>query len=138
MKRTILMALIAFLLPFNVLADTSQAEQAAVAAAESWLAMVDEGAYGASWQNSAELFKGAVGLEQWELTLQGVRGPLGEVIERSVDSKDYTTTVPGAPDGEYVIIKFAVSFTNKASGIETVTSMRDPDGQWRVAGYFIR
>jgi hypothetical protein len=29
-------------------------------------------------------------------------------------------------------------FENKAAAVETVTPMADPDGAWRVSGYFIR
>ena len=50
----------------------------------------------------------------------------------------YTTNLPGAPDGEYVVIQYKTSFQNKASAIETVTPMRDPDGVYRVSGYYIR
>lgn len=53
-------------------------------------------------------------------------------------SARYRTSVPGAPDGEYVVVQFKTSFDKKAKAIETVTPMKDPDGQWRVAGYFIK
>jgi len=46
--------------------------------------------------------------------------------------------MPGAPDGKYVIIQYDTVFENKASAVETVTPMVDPDGSWRVSGYFIR
>ena len=55
-----------------------------------------------------------------------------------MQSTQYTTTAPGAPDGEYVIIQFESAFEHKASAIETVTPMRDKDGQWRVSGYFLK
>jgi len=29
-------------------------------------------------------------------------------------------------------------FANKKAAVETVTPMKDTDGQWRVSGYFIR
>lgn len=48
------------------------------------------------------------------------------------------TQLPGAPDGEYAVIQFETSFANKKSAIETVTPMKDPDGKWRVSGYFIK
>jgi hypothetical protein len=35
-------------------------EDAAQAAAESWLKLVDDGNYAASWEQAAKLFKGAV------------------------------------------------------------------------------
>jgi len=48
------------------------------------------------------------------------------------------TSLPGAPDGDYVVIQFQTSFANKASAVETITPMRDRDGAYRVSGYFIR
>jgi len=46
--------------------------------------------------------------------------------------------MPGAPDGKYVAIQYEAVFEEKASGVETITPMLDPDGVWRVSGYFIR
>jgi len=46
--------------------------------------------------------------------------------------------VPGAPDGEYVVIRFSTSFEKKQSAIESITPMLDSDGVWRVSGYFIK
>ena len=46
--------------------------------------------------------------------------------------------LPGAPDGEYVVIQYESSFEHKQSAIETVTPMLDTDGKWRVSGYFIK
>ena len=48
------------------------------------------------------------------------------------------TELPGAPDGEYVVFQFDTQFERKRAAVETVTPMRDPDGSWRVSGYFIR
>ena len=70
--------------------------------------------------------------------MQAVRTPLGSLISRQVKTQTYKTELPGAPDGEYVVIQFDTSFENKRSAIETVTPMRDKDGAWRVSGYFIR
>ena len=66
------------------------------------------------------------------------RTPLGSVISRTLKSQQYLTTLPGAPDGEYVVIQFDTSFTNKASALETITPMLDKDGAWRVSGYYIK
>ena len=41
-------------------------------------------------------------------------------------------------DGKYVVIQYDTVFEHKASAVETVTPMPDPDGVWRVSGYFIR
>jgi hypothetical protein len=119
-------------------AGQADAEQAAQAAALSWLQLVDEGNYTESWQEASEHFKKAVTKEQWEQQIQAVRGPLGKTVSRTVKSKQYTTTLPGAPDGEYVVIQFDSSFTNKKTAVETITPMLDKDGLWRVSGYYIK
>jgi hypothetical protein len=126
-----------------LLAGTSWAanagkEKAAVNAAQKWLAIVDSGNYSASWQETAGYFRSAVNQEQWEQMLQSVRTPLGRVISRKLKNKSYETSLPGAPDGQYVVIQFETSFQNKKSAMETVTPMLDKDGQWRVSGYYIK
>jgi hypothetical protein len=70
--------------------------------------------------------------------LKATRAPLGKVISRKVKSAVYKTSLPGAPDGKYVVIQYESSFEHKASAIETVTPMLGDDGQWRVSGYYIR
>jgi hypothetical protein len=67
-----------------------------------------------------------------------VRSPLGKLVSRKVKSREYVEKVPGGPDGKYVVIQFDTVFQNKATAVETVTPMLDPDGAWRVSGYFIR
>jgi len=119
-------------------AGVPEKEKAAVSAAEKWLALVDEGNYGQSWKEAAESFRNVVTPEQWEQAAQAARKPLGRLVSRTVKSTDYRTSLPGAPDGEYVVIQFSASFANKAAAIETVTPMLDKDGQWRVSGYYIK
>ena len=113
-------------------------EDAAQAAAASWLELVDEGQYGESWEQAARLFKRAVTVDQWKQALAGVRGPLGKRVSRKIKSRQYMEKVPGGPDGKYVVLQFETVFEEKASAIETVTPMVDPDGIWRVSGYYIK
>jgi hypothetical protein len=113
-------------------------EKAAVAAAEKWLSLIDGDKYGESWKEAAEFFRNAVKQGQWEQSMQSMRKPLGKLVSRQVKSKTYSTSLPGAPDGEYVVIQFETSFEKKKSAVETVTPMMQKDGQWRVSGYFIK
>lgn len=113
-------------------------EKAAVATAESWVALVDAGKYGGSWKEAAEYFRNAVKQEQWEQAAQAARQPLGKLVSRKVKTTAYRTALPGAPDGEYVVIEFETVFEHKKTAIETVTPMMDKDGKWRVSGYFIK
>ncbi len=132
------LVLISMILASVAYGADSRQEEIALAAAQNWLTMVDNGEYAKSWKEAAEYFKGAISQDQWVNKLQGVRKPLGKLNSRTVESKTYRTSLPGAPDGEYVVIQFTTSFANKKSAIETVTPMKDQDGKWRVAGYFIK
>jgi hypothetical protein len=133
--------LVAFALALSVItaaAKDSEKEKAAVSAAEKWLRMVDEGKYSDSWQEAAGYLRNAINQEQWNRSLQAVRKPLGKVVSRQMKSATYKTSLPGAPDGEYVVIQFDTSFENKKAAIETVTPMMGQDGKWRVSGYYIK
>ena len=137
-----LAAIAAVLLPAALLAadpaKTGDAEKAAESSARSWLALVDGGKYGESWDAAAALFKGATSRAQWEAALEKVRRPLGKVVSRKLRGAQYATELPNAPKGEYVVIQYDTAFENKAGAVETITPMKDKDGSWRVSGYFIR
>jgi uncharacterized protein DUF4019 len=111
---------------------------AATQAARTWLALVDEQKYADSWGAAATVFKSAVTEATWSRAVTGVRDPLGKLVSRQLESAVFKTTLPGAPDGEYVVIRFDTTFQNKAGAIETVTPKREADGTWRVSGYFIK
>jgi hypothetical protein len=113
-------------------------EQLAQQSAESWLALVDSGMYGESWEQASQFFKAAVTKEQWQTALRASRDPLGKVISRNLKSAVFRKTLPGAPDGEYVVIQYDSSFEHKQSAVETITPMLDKDGKWRVSGYYIK
>jgi ribosomal protein S17E len=49
-----------------------------------------------------------------------------------------SSSLPGAPDGKYVVMSFKTSFEHKKSAVETVTFMLDKNGKWSAAGYFIK
>jgi hypothetical protein len=119
-------------------AIAGEAEKDALKATEEWLILIDTNEYGLSWDSAAVLFKNAITKEQWEKAIRPIRSAMGDLISRKVKSAKYTDSLPGAPDGEYVVIQFSTRFTNKNSAIETVTPMKDPDGKWRVSGYYIK
>jgi len=114
------------------------AEELAVNAAQAWLSLIDEAEFAKSWDAMASLMKKAVTKQQWESSMHAFRVPLGKVLSRKVKSKQSATSLPGAPDGQYVVIQYETAFENKKEAVETVTPMLDKDGKWRVSGYYIR
>lgn len=113
-------------------------EQIAQQSAEAWLARLNSGDYAESWQQASSTFKAHVTKDQWQKMISATLAPLGPNTSRKLKSARYTTTLPGAPDGEYVVIQYDSSFEHKQSAIETITPMLDKDGLWRVSGYYIK
>ena len=107
-------------------------------AAEGWLKDVDNDNFEATWNNASGLFKKMVPKKQWISKLSNVRKVFGKVKDRKIIGTKYSTTLPGAPDGEYITIFYETNFENKKGAIETITPMLDNDSQWRVAGYYIK
>ena len=147
-RRFIVACLIGFFVFVGVAFAAETPEDAAQAAAESWLKLVDGGDYSASWDQAAKAFKGAVKQPDWGQMAGGARTPLGKLVSRKLKSREYTEKAPTTRviggkvytwgDGKYVIIQYDAVFANKASAVETVIPMADPDGVWRVSGYSIR
>ena len=139
MKREMVgVAVVSVLATGIACAENEKAEEAAVAAAEAWLKLVDEGKYTDSRQETAACFEHAVDKEQWGRSLQAVRRPFGKLVSKEIKSQSHKTALPGAPDGQYVAIQFETSFENKKSAIETVTPMMDQDGNWRLSACYIK
>lgn len=110
----------------------------AIISSNEWLKNVDSSNYEASWETSSDLFKKSITKDNWVKTLTGLRPSLGNVISREIQTNKYETSLPGAPDGEYVVIVYRTKFLNKENSYETVTPMKDNDGEWRVSGYYIK
>lgn len=139
--RTLLVALalvLTWMGPAIAQESTGPQEQAAIAAAEKFLALVDAGDYAQSWNEASSLFRSQVPQAEWVAKISRLRPVFGKVLRRSVKSTRFLTSPPGAPDGQYVLILYQTTFVNKQAAIETVTPSLDKDGTWRVSGYFIK
>ena len=136
-KKLASIVFLTLLLCSSAIAQTKP-EQLAQHTSDAWLAIIDSGKYADSWDEASQFFKGAITKTKWEAALHGVRDPLGKVVSRKFKSANYAKTLPGAPEGEYVVIQYETSFEHKPSATETVTPMLDKDGKWRVSGYYIK
>ncbi|MGI9323857.1 MAG: DUF4019 domain-containing protein [Pseudomonadales bacterium] len=136
-KRSQMAVTLLIVLSSSATVLAGEREEAAEVAALAWLSDVDAGQYERSWGNAARLFKQQIDAAQWAHAVGGARLPLGMVISRKILSATYAQSLPGAPDGDYVVIQFQTEFEHKTSAVETVTPMLDAD-VWRVSGYYVR
>jgi len=116
----------------------SNTNNVAVEPAQAWLSEIDTGSYAQSWTEAAAFFQLAITSEKWVEALQQVRKPLGLLVSRRLKSAQEMSSLPGAPDGRYIVMQFDTSYANKKSAVETVTFMLEPDGKWKAAGYYIK
>ena len=125
-----------------LMARAAEAEQVKaaepVAAVKQWLALTDSGKYAESWEAAAAYFRGAVSKEQWAQSMTAVRAPLGALRSRTLLSQHQAASLPGAPDGDYTVLRYDTSFEKKQSAVETVTTVHEPDGTSKVVGYYIK
>ena len=75
-----------------------------VATANAWLEQLDTKNWNESWEGTGKLFQSNLTQEQWVKTAQAVREPLGAVLSRHILGVTKTTSLPGAPDGEYGVL----------------------------------
>jgi hypothetical protein len=118
-------------------ADDEAVAQARVAA-KAWLAQLHDHEYDQAWEAAGELLKAAVSQEEWSKKWSVTLGPLGRVASSAVRSSEYSTTMPGAPDGEYVVVQFDTTFENKQTALENLVMKKQSGGSWRVEGYRIK
>ncbi len=110
----------------------------AVMASEDFLLLVDTSQYAQSWDATSNFFKSQVPKEIWVKQLSSLSPAFGKVTNRQIVKAQQMTQLPGAPDGQYVVLQYDTTFENKRKAIETITPMLDKDGKWRVTGYYIK
>lgn len=139
MKRLLVALLLVIAVAGPALAGTiAGQDRPVVTLARTWLEAIDAGRYAQSWRDASAMFRGAVSEAQWAKSLRAVRKPLGAVRSRTATTAVRRTSLPGAPDGHYMVMTFATSFADKRAATETVTFVKEADGVWRAAGYSIK
>jgi Protein of unknown function (DUF4019) len=128
--------LLVLLVVFRMAAADTDA--AAVRAAKKWLAVVDAGRYGESWDQASSAFREAITKEKWVEAVTSVRTQVGKFESRMLAVTQPMNDPPNAPPGHYIIIEYTSNFANKNAATETVVMALDHDKRWRTSGYFVK
>jgi hypothetical protein len=113
-------------------------QEAGRTAADEWLVLVDAQKYVESWQKLDPAFAKKVGKKKWTSSMTEIRERAGKLTSRKFNSAEYSKELPGAPEGEYVIVEFDCTFEKKKTATERVTLILGRDLYWRVAGYAVK
>lgn len=133
-----LLCLGAFSVPC-ILLGTDEKEAQATEVAVNWVKFIDDGRYDVAYSEMAPIVKESVSLQDWMLGLAEVRKPLGKVVERTLKSAFFTTELPGAPSGEYVVVQFRTKFEGREDRVlETITPMLVEGVGWKVSGFYLK
>lgn len=106
-------------------------------AAMKWLALIDAGHYGKSWDRAAKPLQTSVTKAGWIVGMNKARRFYGKVLSRKFKDTIYATNPPGFAPGEYEILHFEVKLANKGQATEIVSMELQSNGKWAVAGYHI-
>jgi len=117
---------------------SEQGTKPAVQAAESWLNLIDAEKYPQAYTGFSSFFKERMTEEKWTKQVQSARSIFGKFQSRKIKDTTPTTSLPGAPDGNYVVVQYDTTFEKKKNAVETVTVILDKDGKWGVVGYYIK
>lgn len=113
-----------------------RAVESAKEEARAWFQLLDADKYVATWETASPLFKSGISAEQWAARLKGVHGPLGSMKERTLVAARYTTTLPRAPKGEYVVAQYRAAYPGREV-VETITLKKGPEG-WKMAKFLVK
>jgi DNA-binding CsgD family transcriptional regulator len=107
---------------------TPASEQAAIVAAQQFLALADRDDWAASWEATHKSFQLLNTAQSWAETSKKVRSEAGTIQSRELTTVDFR---PAPPNG-YWVITFKAKYSKQGDVIETV-QLASENGGWRVA-----
>jgi hypothetical protein len=112
-------------------------ELAAERQALGFLSYLDQGRYADSYAYTGMLIRAQLDRDAFSTQIEKTRAGTGALQSRELIDAGYTTAVPGAPEGQYVVLHYHASFANRQDAVETLT-LALAKGYWRVVGYYIK
>jgi len=112
-------------------------ELAAQRQALGFLGYLDQGRFADSYAYTGMVIRAQLDRDAFSTQIQKTRVGTGALQTRELIDAGYTTTVSGAPEGQYVVLHYHASFANRQDAVETLW-LSLAKGYWRVVGYNIK
>lgn len=110
------------------------AERRAKSAAQSWLSLVDYGAFGESWDEAALLLQKQIERAEWIEKTERLRDSVKTLSSRFLTQTQYRDSLRQPPvDGPFVLFKYRS--TIEPGRVEELLLTVRQDTIWKVAGY---
>ncbi len=128
--KTIVSAVVTASLLFSATAMAQDTKDTAAArtAAESWLKLVDNGDTGAAWRASSANVRKDTNQFFWGSIINVSRATLGDLKSRKLKGSS------DKGNGQ-LAFEYDSKFKSDSKVTETVTTVHEKDGSWRVSGY---
>ena len=115
-------------------AGTQQEQAALRQAAERILGQLDREEWQSSWSDAASTLKDVADLDAFTTGVKATRVAFGQPTSRRLKGFNFTTSIDGAPPGDYGIAFFSTTFS-RADDVDEHVVLRREEGSWRLAGY---
>jgi Protein of unknown function (DUF4019) len=112
-------------------------ELAAQRQALGFVGYLDQGRFADSYAYTGMLIRAQLDRDAFSTQIQKTRVGTGALQSRELIDAGYTTTVSGAPEGQYVVLHYHANFANRQDAVETLW-LSLAKGYWRVVGYNIK
>ncbi len=103
----------------------------------AWLTLMDQGVYGATWDEAGSLLKDVIVRRQWVSAMTDLRRPLGYSSMRKITKQRTLDGLPYGTKGYFMEIIYSTTFWGKGGATERVIMMYDAYSNWRVISYSI-
>lgn len=105
---------------------------------EDWLALIDQGNYGASWDAASKKFQLTIPRAEWIKVVDSWRKPLGGLVSRQIADIKVAENPPNMPSGAYLVYVYQTAFRNKASVTELAIIFQTDAGDWKILSYHLK
>lgn len=148
MKTVLLRKLMAFgilivcMLPHVYATETNNILEQVEGSARVWLALIDNEKYPDGWQQASPLLQKKTSQQEWVKMVVELRKPRRTPNARYIATANSAKSLSGFPDGDYVILQFYTTFSEKELALEAITLVKSNDTNdseiWKVAEYSMR
>lgn len=117
-------------------ADVQEAK--AQARSLHWLQLLGKGEYLAAYELCAPVLQKATTPAEWQKLMADLAAKTGPSKGRKLLHSRPAKDLPGAPKGDYYLLVYEPGFSKLPKLLEQVAMLKGGDGQWRVAGYYLK
>lgn len=114
---------------------SAQAQTAYERAALKWLALVDANKMQKSWESTDSRLQNSISRQDWLAAMQQIKSLTGHFKKRQLIAIE-NRRIAGSTTNIKILI-YKSHYTKQQSVTETVISMPDSKGIWRISGYFV-